>query len=86
MVRIVLEANSLEASISKLREKGGERGLLPNCFADQLIGCIVDARKMCVGEQGRANWCQRGLPCGGLSRNFNIYSLGHAGLAYLVHY
>lgn len=52
MVRIVLEANSLEASISKLREKGGERGLLPNCFADQLIGCIVDAREMCVSEQG----------------------------------
>lgn len=52
MVRIVLEANSLEANISKLREKGGERGLLPNCFADQLIGCIVDAREMCVSEQG----------------------------------
>ena len=49
MVRIVLEANSLEPSISECDSKGGEeRGLLPNCFANQLVGCVVDARDMCL--------------------------------------
>lgn len=48
MVRIVLEANSLEPSVSECGSKGGgERGLLPNCFANQLVGCVVDARDMC---------------------------------------